>query len=253
MNLSVIPETAVAFILVFGRVGTLVMLMPGIGERAIQMRSRLAFALFLTLLIMPGVRANLPAVSPNGSGAFAVLIGEVAVGLTIGLAVRFVMASLHVAGTVIAQQLGLSFGLSADPMSGVQNPSIANFLTVLGIVMVFATDLHHVAIAAIHDSYGMLPPGGLDMIGDIAMLAVRAAARGFAVGVQVSAPFIAFALLFNLGLGVLARLMPQFQVFFLALPATILIGMAILVATVGSIMGVYLADLKSFIGELVRS
>lgn len=252
MNLSVIPETAVAFLLVFGRVGTLVMMMPGIGERAILMRSRLGFALLLTLIILPGVRASLPAVSPNGAGAVGVLVGEVAVGLTIGLAVRFVMASLHVAGTVIAQQLGLSFGVTADPMSGVQNPSIANFLTILGVVMVFATDLHHVAIAAIHDSYAMLPPGGLDMIGDTAMLAVRAASRGFSVGVKVSAPFIAFALLFNLGLGVLARLMPQFQVFFLAMPATILIGMGILLATLASIMGVYLSDLESFLGELVR-
>lgn len=84
------------------------------------------------------------------------------------------------------------------------------------------------------------------------MLAVMALARGFRIAVQISAPFIVFALLFNLGLGVLSRLMPQLPVFFIAMPALILMGMVLLLATISVVMSVYLEDLRAFLGEIVR-
>ena len=80
-------------------------------------------------------------------------------------------------------------------------------------------------------------------------LAIRAATQGFALAVQISAPFIVFGLLFNLGLGVLARMMPQLQVFFLAVPASILGGMLVLLAVVGVMMGVFLEDLGNFLRQ----
>ncbi len=89
--------------------------------------------------------------------------------------------------------------------------------------------------------------------GDAATLAIRAAGQGFALAVQISAPFIAFAILFNLGLGVLSRLMPQLQVFFLAMPATILVGMLLLLATVGVMMSVFVEDLAVFLKSFVRA
>jgi flagellar biosynthetic protein FliR len=103
---------------------------------------------------------------------------------------------------------------------------------------------------AIRDSYTFLPPVGVPETGDAAALAIKAVGRGFALAVQISAPFIAFGILFNLGLGVLARLMPQLQVFFLAMPATILIGMLVLLAVVGVMMTVFVEDLGRFLSEL---
>ena len=96
----------------------------------------------------------------------------------------------------------------------------------------------------------MLPPGGLPSPGDAAALGVQAAARGFRLAMQISAPFLVFGILFNLGLGVLARLMPQMPVFFLALPATILLGMIILLTAVGVMMGVFLQDIGDYLAEL---
>ena len=137
-----------------------------------------------------------------------------------------------------------------DPTGGLQNPSIANFLSMLGITLILATDLHHLAIVAIHESYRLLPPGGLPEISDLMTLAVKAMTRGFAIAVQISAPCIVFGLLFNLGLGVLARLMPQMQVFFLAVPASILGGMLVFLAAVGVMMGAFLDDLGAFLRQL---
>ena len=96
------------------------------------------------------------------------------------------------------------------------------------------------------EQYG---PGGLPAMDDSMMLAVRAVARGFAVAVQISAPFIVFALLFNLGLGVLARMMPQLQVFFLAVPASIFGGMLVLLVVLGVMMSVFLEDLGTFLRQ----
>jgi flagellar biosynthetic protein FliR len=206
-------------------------------------------ALLLSLVLFPLTRTLLPRGGPPAS-VIGVLIGEIAVGLVLGLSVRMVVGALQTAGNIVAQQLGLAFAMSVDPAMGGQQAAIGNFLTLLGITLIFAADLHHLALTAIGDSYTFLPPGGVPEVGDAAMLAIRAVGRSFALAVQIAAPFIVFAMLFNLGLGVLSRLMPQLQVFFLALPATILIGMLVLLAVVGVMMGVFLEDLGSFLSSL---
>jgi len=244
-----IPEIAAAFLLTFARVGTLVMLLPGVGEQSLSSRARLSFAILLTLVMFPATQGSLP-MGEGGPQLITLLLGEILVGLMLGLATRLVMGALQTAGTVIAQQIGLGFAMTVDPAMGGQQAAVGNFLTLLGITLIFATDLHHLAIAAIRNSYDLLPPGGLPSPGDAAALGVQAAARGFRLAIQISAPFLVFGILFNLGLGVLARLMPQMPVFFLALPATILLGMIILLTAVGVMMGVFLQDIGDYLAEL---
>lgn len=244
-----IPDLAAAFLLTFARVGTLVMLLPGLGEALLPARLRLSLALALTLILLPIVRPLLP----TGTAPAAVvgtLIGEIAVGLVLGLATRAVMAALQTAGNIVASQIGLSYAMSVDPTAGGQEAAIGNFLTLLGVTLIFATDLHHLAIAAIRDSYALLPPVGVPDSGDAAKLAVMAVGRGFALALRIAAPFVAFALLFNLGLGVLARLMPQLQVFFLAQPLSVLLGVVILLASLGLMMSVFLLDLGDFLKDM---
>ena len=248
MNLP-LPEIAAAFMLTFARVGTLVMLMPGLGEQLVPARFRLAFALLLTLVLFPITRTALP-IGGAPAAVIGLLVGEIAVGLMLGLAARMVLAALQTAGTIIAQQLGLAFAMTVDPSMGGQQAAIGNLLTLLGITLIFSFDLHHLAIAAIRDSYVLLPPAGIPSPGDAAALAVKAVGRGFALSVQIAAPFIAFGILFNLGVGVLSRLMPQLQVFFLAMPASILAGMLVLLAVVGVMMSVFIGNLGAFLREL---
>ncbi len=246
MQLAILPEIGALFVLVFARVGTLVMLMPGIGERLILSRARLSLAFFIALMLVPMVRTVIKPPT-DMVGLLGLLLSEILIGLVIGSCVRLVMACLQTAGAIVAQAMGLGFAVTVDPTGGLQNPSIANLLSMLGITLILTSDLHHVAIAAIHESYRLLPPGGFPEIGDVVALALRGMTRGFALAVQISAPFIVFGLLFNLGLGVLARMMPQLQVFFLAVPASILGGMLVLLVVVGIMMGVFLDDLGSFL------
>lgn len=249
MAITILPELAALFMLVFARVGTMVMLMPGLGERFVLNRAKLAIAVFLALLLLPVARPLMQVPSDPGL-LMSLLISEILIGAIVGLSARLIMAALQTAGVIMANQIGLGFATAVDPAMGQQNPSIGNFLSILGITLVLVTDLHHLAIAAIHNSYTMLPPGAYPSVGDASALGLQAVSKGFSIAVQMSAPFIVFGLLFNLGLGVLARLMPQFQVFFLGAPASILIGMAILAAIVSVMMTVFLGELGSFLKQL---
>lgn len=248
-----LPGFAAAFLLTFARVGTLMMLMPGLGEQMISGRLRLSLALLVTLVLFPTVRPLLP----TGNAALAapaligLLFGEILIGLMIGLSVRMVLAALQTAGVVISQQLGLSFAMTVDPTMGGQQASLGNFLSLLGVTLVLATDLHHLALEAIGRSYLVLPPNGVPGMADAAKLALDAFSRGFSLAVRISGPFIVFGILFNLGLGVLSRLMPQLQVFFLAVPASVLIGMLLLIAVLGLVMGLFLDDLGRYLGAFL--
>ena len=248
MQIAILPQIGALFVLVFARVGTLVMLMPGIGERFIFSRARLSLAFFIALMILPMARPSLQ-IPETLPALVTLLIGELLIGLVIGVCARLVMAALQTAGTIVAQSMGLGFAMTVDPTGGNQNPTIGNFLTMLGITLILTSDLHHIAIAAIHESYRLLPPGGAPDLTDVMTLAVRSTAQGFALAVQISAPFIVFGLLFNLGLGVLARMMPQLQVFFLAVPASIFGGMLMLLVVLGVMMSVFMNGLGVFLRQ----
>lgn len=250
LDLSFLPAAAAAFLLMFARLGTMVMLLPGLGERALPVRVRLVVALGLTLILFPLHRAAYR-VDLAGFGPIAgLLLSELVIGFVFGLAARLALTALQVAGAVIAQQLGLGFVTAVDPTQGQQGAVVGSFLALLGIAMVFATDLHHVGIAALDHSYRVFAPGVMPVSDDAVTLIVRTVEGAFRIGVQLSAPFLLFGLVFNVGLGLLARLMPQLQVFFLAMPLTILAGFAILLALIGAMMSVFLDHVGGVLGAL---
>ena len=168
------------------------------------------------------------------------LVEEILVGAVLGMTARLTISALEVAGSVIAQQLGLGFVTAVDPTQGEQGVIIGNFLTMLGVTLIFATNMHHLVIAALNDSYNVFAPGDVPATGDVAALVTRIVAGAFRIGIQLSAPFLAFGLLFNIGLGVLSRLMPQMQVFFVAMPLSITIGLLFLLLVLGAMMGFFL-------------
>jgi flagellar biosynthetic protein FliR len=240
VDVTFLPALAAAFMLMFARLGTMVMLLPGLGELSVPARVRLVIALALTAVLFP-LHRDAFVIDLRQFGPLGLAFGqEIFIGAVLGLTTRLTISALQIAGSVVAQQLGLGFVTAVDPTQGQQGLIIGNFLAMLGIALVFATDLHYLAIAALHDSYALFPPGQVPVIGDVAALITRTVAGAFRVGVQLSAPFLAFGLLFNLGLGLLARLMPQMQVFFVGVPLSILVGLLILLLVIGAMMGVFL-------------
>ena len=150
------------------------------------------------------------------------------------------MSGLQVAGFLIASQIGLSYAQTIDPTQNTQGAVVGNFFTLLGVVSIFATDLHHLAIGAIAGSYKMLPPGGHLPTGDMAQLVIQLVSGSFALGFQLAAPFLVFGFAVYAGLGVLSKMMPQLQIFFVAVPINIIAGFVIMLALLGSMITVFL-------------
>ena len=240
LDISLLPALAAAFMLVFARVGAMVMLMPALGEENIPMRVKLSIALLLTLVLLPLHRSAYHIDMSSLSGLLVLMLHEIIIGIILGATARVTLSALQVAGSVIAQQMGLGFVTSVDPTQGQQGVLVGNFLTMLGITMLFATDSHHLIIAALSDSYKIFAPGETMLTGDVASLATQAFAAAFKIGLQLSAPFLVFGLVFNIGLGVLARLMPQMQVYFVGAPLSILAGFLILAIVLAAMMGTFL-------------
>src|SRR5215813_8760837 len=250
VDISFLPALAAAFMLVFARIGTMLILLPGLGERMLSARIRLTTALVLAAVMLPlhrdAYQVDLRQIGP----VLLMLAEELLIGAVLGLTARLTIAALEVTGSVVAQQLGLGFVTSVDPTQGQQGLLIGNFLTLLGVALLFATNMHHLVIAALDDSYTLFHPGEVPLTGDMAALITRTVAGAFRIGVQLSAPFIVFGLLFNLGLGLLSRLMPQMQVFFVGMPLSIMAGLLILVLVLAAMMGTYLDDFESVLREL---
>nr|WP_233280722.1 flagellar biosynthetic protein FliR [Devosia oryziradicis] len=246
IGLDWLPNTAFLYLLMFTRIGAILMLMPALGEDMIPMRMRLSFALAFTLVVYPLLSPSFPAMPENVMAIFGLIFHELAIGIMLGAIVRITVMATQVAGAIIAFQTGLSSAMAADPTQvGVQGAVFGSFLSFLGMVLIFATDLHHVALAATYDSYMVFPLDAPLMFDDAAQMAIRTVASAFSIGIQMSAPFIVFGLVFNLGAGILARLMPALQVYFLLMPANIFIGLGLFAMLLTMMMGWYLSHFEA--------
>lgn len=250
VDISFLPVLAAAFLLTFARVGTMVMLMPGVGEMNMPSRVRLSIALVLTAILLPAHQKAYTIDLSTLGPVIVMLLQEIIIGAVLGMTARLAISALQIAGSVIAQQMGLGFATAVDPTQNQQGLLVGNFLTVLGVTLIFATNLHHLVIVALNDSYAIFAPGEMPIVGDVAQHVTRIIATSFRIGIQLSAPFLVFGLLFNLGLGVLSRLMPQMQVFFIGLPLSILLGFLLLLLVIGAMMGTFTGYIEGVLGNL---
>lgn len=241
IHISALSGVLLTYLLVFSRVGAMVMLLPAIGEMGVPARVRLVLALAIAFALTPQVQGSYPAIAPQSTIALVIMIAqEVTAGVLVGAMARIIMSALQVAGYLIATQIGLAYAQTLDPTQNTQGAVLGNFMTLLGTTLIFMTNLHHLAIGAIAGSYEMLPPGGHLPTGDMAQLVITMVSSSFALGFQLAAPFLVFGFALYAGLGVLSRLMPQLQVFFVAVPLNIVCGFLILIALLGSLMTVFL-------------
>lgn len=248
---SVLPNEAFAFFMVFVRFSALVFLMPALGDKSIPMRVRLMTGLALSLALFPVVRDSVPPVPPLLGDMIAILIKEFITGMIIALAARILFVSTNVAGTVIAFQSGLAAAQNFDPSQGTQSALVSTFLTLVGVTLVFATDTHHLMIMGFANSYQLFPVSEMIPAADFAGLVTHYISSTFRLGIQIAAPFLVYAFVFNLSLGLIAKLIPQFQVFFVGLPINILLGFALMSAVIGSMMMLFIERFQQHLLQLV--
>lgn len=235
--------------LIFARLGAILMLLPGFGEGSIPPRIRLAFALLFALALGPMLAGEMPSQPERPLQIAGLIINEVLIGLMIGSVARMFLASAAVAGQVIGQQTGLAMAQVFDPSQGQQGALMATFLNLTFMLLLFATNIHHLLLQAAQGSYSIFPVGQLPMIEDAAQWALNAFADAFMIGVQIASPLIVFGLVFYFGLGILSRLMPQAQIFFIAMPVNIMAGLFITAIALGSMATLWLSRMERFAVE----
>lgn len=240
------------YLIVFSRVGAILMVVPGIGDRSVPARVRLLLSVVVAITVAVTVADHVPPVPDQPLMMLGIVGKEVLIGLFIGTLVRLAFSALHVAGTIISFQTSLAYARNFDPTQGAQGSVIGSFLAIIGVTMIFVTNLHHMMIVAAIDSYELFPMNGTLPIEDFTSMALGATADAFKVGIQMSAPFIVYGLTFYLAIGILSKLIPQVQIFFVAMPANIVAGFLIMTLLLSSIMMWFIEYFEAFIMQFVR-
>ena len=227
--------------MIFARIGAVLLMLPGVGESSVPPRIRLSLALVVSLALWPVIANVLPALPASVGGMTGWIIREVIVGLAIGALLRSFLTVLATAGEVVALQTTLAFAQTANPMQASPGSTISAFLMLLGTTLIFATNTHHLFIAGLVGSYELIAPVRPLVTGDFAALAIKTVGDAFMLGVQLSAPVLVFAIIFNLASGLVGRVMPAFQVYFAAAPLSIILGLSIFALSLG-VMGTVFID-----------
>lgn len=225
-----------SYMLVFARIGSAITLLPGFGEAYVSPRIRLSAALVISLVVTPLVDDLLPALPGSVIEMFMLIFPEVVIGLLFGTVARLLVVGLQTAGMMIAFQTSLASAMITDPTSAQQGSIIGNFFLAMGVLMIFLTDLHHLLLGGLVDSYSLFTPGVMPPAGDMAEMITGVITASFNTAMQIAAPYTVIGLVFYLGLGLLARLMPQVQVFFIAIPLQLLLSFLVMLLTVSASM-----------------
>lgn len=246
---ALIAGNLFAWLLVFTRVGSAMMVLPVFGDQFVPARVRLVLALIISLIVTPVLLPQLPREPASVLSLFLLLLGEIMIGVFIGSLGRLMFGALEVAGMIIAMQTGLSNAFVFNPALASQGSLPGSLLSWLALLLILITNLHHLLILAVVHSYETFQPGGAVPVGDFAQAVTRVAADSFMIGVEMAAPFLATGLVFALALGVMARLAPQMQVFFVFMSAQIAYGLFLFAITVSAMMTFWL---RHFEGTLVQ-
>jgi len=244
------PAQIYTVALVFTRVGSIVMLIPGVGEAFVPPRIRLGLALLLSMCLAPIVQPALAAVPASLGDVGGQLIGELVIGLMLGALMRLMLSALAVTGEVISIATTLAFAQTSNPLQAQPGAALSSFLTLLGTTLIFATNMHHMFFAAMLKSYTLFAPGKPIHVGDAATLAIHTVGALFALGIQLSAPVVVFSLVLQIATGLVGRVMPQFQIFFASTPLAVLLGLSIFTLSLGGAMMVWLQHYNAFLAPL---
>ncbi len=220
-----------SFLMVFIRLSTTIMLTPGFSSSYVSINIRLTIALALSLILMPLISPQLPIAPQNTAILISMIIQEITIGIFLGIVMQVLYAALNLAGSLAGQAIGFSNAQIFDPTTQAQSIIVETFLSIVAITVIFITDMHHLMISAITDSYHLFPAGQNLPLGDFAKQLTTSLNASFIMGFKLGSPFVAFSIIFYTGMGLVSRLMPQLNIFFLSLPLQIYLGIGLLFIT----------------------
>jgi flagellar biosynthetic protein FliR len=211
--------------LVFVRVGAILMSMPILKSRSIPVLVKFGLVLATSIVLYPLLDQSVfPVVMDLGSFAIGV-VGEIMLGISIGMAVNLIFIGLQMAGQISGYQMGLALAQVMDPSAGQQVPLLSQFFQLFAFLMFLTMNAHHWFLMALADSFQLVPPFGFKVSGSLIEQLIHIGGHMFVIAIKVGAPVIAALLITSVAFGLIARTVPQMNVFLVAMPLKILIGL----------------------------
>ncbi len=201
------------------------MSMPIFTSKSIPLLFNFGLALAASILLFPLLDLKaFPVLTSLGSLAIGA-IGEILIGITIGMTVNLIFIGLQIAGQISGYQMGLAIAQVMDPADGEQVPLLAQFFQLFAFLTFLTINAHHWFLMALADSFHLVPPFGFKISGSLIEQLIQIAGNMFVIAIKVGAPVIAALLLASIAFGLIARTVPQMNVFFVAMPLKIIIGL----------------------------
>jgi len=238
---------------------------PLFGSRFVPVQVRVALGVICGLLLAPlaaAVQAPDPSAGANSMSellaspaAYALrCAAELLLGLGIGYLALLFLAAVQMAGQVMDTELGFGMVNVLDPQSGFQLPLLGSLLNLIGILVFLALDGHLLLVRALRESVALVPPGAVGLHAGAGELLLRAFAASFTTALKVAAPVLAALFLTSAALGIVARTVPQMNVFVVGLPLRIAVGLAVLLVSLpltGTVLAPALGGVFDMINRLL--
>ena len=240
------------FLLVFARLSIVFFLLPGLSAAYIPMRIRLLFGLLVTMLVLPLVEASLPPQPTNAADLVRMLATETIIGGFLGAFVQIIMAALELAGQMISSATGLSNAMVDDPVTEEQSSIVIGLLNLAAVAVIFISGVHHFMIMAMIDSYNLFVPNTPLFTRDMLNMLTTMMDGAFYMGLRLASPFLVFEMVFQIASGILARLSPSLNVFFVVLPAQIILGLSILMITLPTLILIFMGYFDSNLHSMLN-
>ncbi|MGE4352272.1 MAG: flagellar biosynthetic protein FliR [Bdellovibrionales bacterium] len=238
------------FMMIFCRIGTGMMMFPGVGEAFVPQRVRMLFALVLSFLLLPILAPLMPAVPDHPGDLVRLMFIEILVGVFFSSIMRLMMGIVEIAGTVIGMDIGLSNASILNPSLASESALPSAFLGSTALVLVFVTGMDHLLLQALMDTYKIFPVAEPLPYGDLVQTFIHLVSQAFQIGVQLASPLIVMGLLLYTSIGIMQRLMSQVQLFLVVIPVQIWGGLFVFSASVAIIFTFWLQYFDDVVGKL---
>jgi flagellar biosynthetic protein FliR len=243
--IELISSYAFALVLILARVGAALALLPGLGEASIPAVMKSGALLCLVMLLLPIITPEAFQPPANEASLGLMVLAELANGLWFGWLARVIVTSLPLAGQVIADFAGLSNILMPSPELGPQSSAIGRLFEVAVPTLILSTGLYEELLSALADSYRVFPAGTLFGVADSVALAATVIAESFYLSLRLATPFLVLSVAWHLATGLIARLVPKLQIFFVAMPGQIWLSLSLLALLCGAIFRAWTEAMKT--------
>ena len=147
------------------------------------------------------------------------------IGLAIAFAIRLIFTAVQLAGTMVDFQMGFGVVNVIDPQTQAQVSITAQSQNILAVLIFLAADAHHIIIGAIVQSFELINPATVDFSNVTPEMILRYFSSMFVIAIKIAAPIMAILFFLSVGLGLVARTVPQMNVFIVGFPLQIGVGL----------------------------